>query len=103
MQWPKVITTEVEPAGGGRPHVEEARRGTPVVLLHAGLLDRHMWDYEFWRLAVSRRVIRYGLRGHGASTDASEPFSPIDDLTAVMDALDLDRADLIGLCSGGRA
>lgn len=69
----KVVTREVETAGGGRLYVEEAGRGSSVVLLHAGLLDRPMWDYEFQRLIASRRAIRYDMRGHGESTDVPWP------------------------------
>jgi 3-oxoadipate enol-lactonase len=98
----QTVVTEVDVSGGGRLYVEEGGVGPPVVLLHAGLLDRQMWDREFQLLRPNRRAIRYDLRGHGDSSDASEPYSPLADLTSVMDALDVEQADLIGLCSGGR-
>src|SRR4051794_9629291 len=46
-------------------YYETAGRGTVVVLLHAGNLDRRVWDPQFPALAREHRVIRYDLRGYG--------------------------------------
>jgi pimeloyl-ACP methyl ester carboxylesterase len=77
-------------------------QGAPVVLIHGAVLDRRMWDYEDSVLAARFRVIRYDLRGHGASADISAPFDASDDLLAVLDAVGVPRAHLVGLSAGSR-
>lgn len=76
--------------------------GAPVVLIHGAVLDRRMWDREANALATRFRVIRYDLRGHGASPDISNPFDPSDDLLSVLDAVGATRAHLVGLSAGSR-
>jgi 3-oxoadipate enol-lactonase len=43
------------------------RGDLPVVLLHAGVADRRMWDPLWSTLAVERDVVRLDLRGFGES------------------------------------
>ncbi|MFN2565983.1 MAG: alpha/beta fold hydrolase [Gemmatimonadaceae bacterium] len=76
--------------------------GPTVVLLHGGVLDRRMWDDDVAAFARRFRVVRYDLRGHGRSPDVREPFSPVDDLAAVLDAVGAPRAHLVGLSLGSR-
>ena len=78
--------------------------GPPVVLVHALGLDWRMWEPVITQLAAGRRVYAYDLRGHGTATEAPHPSNMDDlasDLLAVMDALGLDRAHLVGLSYGG--
>ena len=51
--------------------------------------------------AAGYRVIRFDARGFGASTTEDVEFSPRDDLRAVMDALGIGRAVLVGNSRGG--
>jgi 3-oxoadipate enol-lactonase len=82
---------------GGSLFYEEAGRGTPVVLISGGsMLDRRGWDDQFVALARLHRVIRYDVRGLGASSRPTTPFSPYDDLESLLDHLDVERAILIG-------
>lgn len=81
---------------------ERGGEGTPVILLHGGNLDRRMWDAEFDFLRQHHRVIRYDARGFGRSGPADTAFAAHDDLFALMRALDIPRASLIGLSLGGR-
>jgi pimeloyl-ACP methyl ester carboxylesterase len=63
------------------------RGEVPVVLLHAGIADRRMWDPIWLALAVERDVVRLDFRGFGES--ARRPrgmLSPVDD---VLDTLAL--------------
>jgi pimeloyl-ACP methyl ester carboxylesterase len=79
-------------------------RGEPLVLVH-GLAD----DHRAWRrvlpwLTVRRRVIACDLRGHGETTLGSPDGTLAQlsgDLVALLDALDLERADLCGFSLGG--
>ena len=75
--------------------------GPTVVLLHGGILDRRMWDYEAGAWSSRFRVVRYDLRGHGRSADIGAPYSASDDLAAVLDAVGAPRAHLVGLSKGG--
>ena len=61
-----------------------------------------MWDPQFPVFARSHRVIRYDARGFGRSEKPPLPFTRYDDLRAVLDAVGLERAALVGLSLGGR-
>ena len=80
---------------------DEAGEGTPVVLLHAAVGDRRMWDAQFAALARDHRVIRYDRRGFGESTRGSEAFSHHEDLLALLDARGIEQAALVGSSMGG--
>jgi pimeloyl-ACP methyl ester carboxylesterase len=76
--------------------------GPAVVLIHGAVLDRRMWDHEASNWATHFRVVRYDLRGHGQSADIGEPYSPLDDLAAVLDATGVPRAHVVGLSKGSQ-
>jgi 3-oxoadipate enol-lactonase len=84
-----------------------ARRGDEgpaVVLLHALGLDWRMWDPVMPKLSAGRRVFAYDVRGHGEAAEAPAPQCMADlgaDLVALLDALGLDRAHVVGLSYGG--
>ncbi|WP_188197433.1 alpha/beta fold hydrolase [Nonomuraea sp. SYSU D8015] len=90
--------------GGVEIAYEEAGPAAPagtVVLLHAGVADLRMWEHQFRALAGRYRVIRYDRRGSGRSGDAEGEVCHHEDLLAVMDALEVERAALIGSSMGG--
>ena len=63
-----------------------------------------MWEPQVADLARHRRVVRYDLRGHGGSPAPDGPYTIADlggDLLALLDDLEVDRADLCGLSLGG--
>ncbi|MEW9550195.1 alpha/beta fold hydrolase [Nonomuraea sp. NPDC050783] len=89
--------------GTGIAYEESAPRepaGT-VVLVHAAVGDQRMWDHQFRALSERHRVIRYDRRGSGRSGDATGEVCHHEDLLAVMDALEVDRALLVGSSMGG--
>lgn len=86
---------------GSSLYYEAAGRGSTIILLHAGSLDRRIWDDQFQALARSYRVIRYDARGHGRSGPATERFDRSHDLAALMQGLRISRAALIGSSLGG--
>ena len=74
---------------------------TPILLLHAGIADRRMWDAIWPTLTASRDVVRVDLRGFGDSDMTPEgPWSHAEDVLDTLDALSVDRAHLVG-CSLG--
>lgn len=87
----------------GDLYCEEAGHGNPVVFLHGHSFDRRQWDPQFHALSATHRVIRYDLRGYGRSADPIEgrEFRHADDLVAVMDAMGVGKAHLVGLSLGG--
>ena len=79
---------------------EEAGDGEPVVLIHGFSFDRSMWDPQFPVLARQYRTIRYDLRGFGESGLPVANRDHVTDLLALLDALGIGRAHLVGLSLG---
>jgi pimeloyl-ACP methyl ester carboxylesterase len=86
---------------GGSLYYETLGRGAPVILLHGGFGDRRMWDAQMEPLSQAFRVIRYDHRGFGKSSAPDQPYSPVADLVALMEHLELKRANLVGNSMGG--
>ncbi len=74
--------------------------GAPLVLLHAGICDRRLWDGVVERL-TGRSWLRYDLRGFGESTLPEASYEPYRDLLGLLDARGIDRAALVGVSFGG--
>jgi 3-oxoadipate enol-lactonase len=81
-------------------YYEAAGTGEPVVFIHAFSLDRRMWDAQVAAFGEGYRVVRYDLRGHGASVAPTEPYTGFGDLRELLDELGIDRATLVGLSAG---
>ncbi len=85
----------------GRIYAEETGAGPAVLLLHAGVADRRVWDLVAPSLAAAGyRVIRYDMRGFGRSAPATGPHSLIDDAHAVLTAAGEETAHFVGLSQG---
>jgi 3-oxoadipate enol-lactonase len=80
---------------------DENGDGPPLVLVHAAIADRRMWDPVIPLLADTFRVIRYDARGFGDSPAADGPFAHWRDLAGLIQALDAAPARLIGVSMGG--
>jgi pimeloyl-ACP methyl ester carboxylesterase len=89
------------PVPGGTIAFDEAGRGPAVILLHGAFLDRGTWDLQMPALAARHRVVRYDIRPFGKSTVPDQPYQTTDDLLALMDALKIERAHLVGHSFGG--
>jgi 3-oxoadipate enol-lactonase len=72
------------------------------VLLHEGVVDSRVWGRVVPLLAEGFRVVAYDQRGYGRSVMWDGPYSPIEDLVALLDELGIDRAALVGASRGGR-
>jgi pimeloyl-ACP methyl ester carboxylesterase len=76
--------------------------GPPLVLIHAGVCDRRMWEPQ-WRALTERfRTVRCDLRGFGDSPLPPESFNNADDVLRLLDALGIERASVVGSSFGGR-
>ena len=78
--------------------------GSPVILLHGGLGHGGNWGYQVPALVKSGyRAVLIDSRGHGRSTRDAQPYSyerMASDVLAIMDALHLEKAHLIGWSDG---
>lgn len=89
---------------GVRLHVAEAGEGPPVLLLHGWPQHWWIWRKVIPELASERRLICPDLRGFGWSEAPRGPYEISElatDMVALLDALELDRVDLIGHDWGG--
>jgi pimeloyl-ACP methyl ester carboxylesterase len=82
-------------------YYEEIGEGTPIVMIHGGLLDRRMWDDQFEVFGRDYRVIRYDVRAHGLTKSSPDSFSHHEDLLTLLDTLKIPKAVVIGLSLGG--
>ena len=93
-------------SGGAKLHVFSGGPADaalpPIVFLHAGVCDSRMWQGQLDAFSSTRRVVAYDRRGFGKTLPVDERYSNVDDLWAVMDDLDVDRAVLVGCSQGGR-
>ncbi len=78
--------------------------GPPVLLLHGGLGHSGNWGYQVPALLSNGyRAVVIDSRGHGRSTRDARPFTyelMASDVAAVMDALRLKQAALVGWSDG---
>jgi 3-oxoadipate enol-lactonase len=87
---------------GGIAYDRTGPRGDPpVLLLHAGIADRRMWDPQWPALTAERDVVRIDFRGFGDSTERPDgALSPVRDVVATLDALRVERCHLVGASFG---
>jgi pimeloyl-ACP methyl ester carboxylesterase len=82
----------------------EQGEGFPLVLIHGLAGDHSAWTPQLPRLAEQYRTIAFDNRGAGQSTQRDEPASTEDlarDTLALMDALAVERAHVVGRSMGG--
>jgi pimeloyl-ACP methyl ester carboxylesterase len=89
----------------GRISYAEAGSGPVALFVHGVLLNKHFWRHQLAGLSDIRRCIAVDLMAHGETE--IEPNQDVS-VTAnanmfkqVLDALQIDRVDLIGNHSGG--
>lgn len=94
--------TEFLEANGARIAYDAAGSGPAVVLIHAGVANRSMWDDQVGALQDAYRVIRYDTRGFGETETEAVEFSNRADIAALLDHLGEEQAHLVGLSRGGQ-
>lgn len=82
-------------------YYEIAGEGQPLVMIHAGVADSRQWNNEFAYFTNRYRVLRYDMRGYGKSEPVAGEFSHLQDLTALLDHLQLDQPLVLMGCSMG--
>ncbi|HEX2233473.1 MAG TPA: alpha/beta hydrolase [Thermoleophilaceae bacterium] len=90
---------------GGKLYYEEHGAGTPLVLIHAGLMSSATWAPLLPDLTDGFRVITPDSRGHGRSTNPGGVLSYAqiaDDIASLIAALRLVRPVVGGYSDGGQ-
>jgi pimeloyl-ACP methyl ester carboxylesterase len=89
----------------GRISYAEAGSGPVALFVHGMLVNKHLWRHQLTQLSDIRRCIAVDLLAHGETE--IEPNQDVsvtanaNMLKEVLDALQIDRVDLIGNQSGG--
>ncbi len=89
-------------------YYEETGTGTPVVFVHEFAGDVRSWEPQLRELGRTYRCIAYNARGYPPSDVPGEvkfysQDRARDDIRAVLDALKIDKAHVVGLSMGGFA
>ena len=97
---PSVVT-----ADGTELYVEETGLGTPVVFIHEYAGDYRSWEPQMRYLGRQHRCVTYSQRGYPPSGVPSDPARysqdiARDDVIAVMDALGIGKAHVVGHSMG---
>ncbi len=78
--------------------------GVPLVLCHGAGGNHAVWFQQVTQFSKNRAVITWDHRGYGKSTDHGDLTGPKvagGDLIAILDELNVTRADIIGQSMGG--
>ena len=98
-------TTGYAPVNGVKMYYEVHGSGEPVVLLHGAFMTiTNNWTGWISELSKTRKVIAVEMQGHGRTADIDREFSYENlaaDVAALLDHLNIPRADLIGYSMGG--
>lgn len=91
---------------GERVWYETAGNGPDLILSHGLGGNAAIWYQQLPHFAQHYRVTSWDQRGFGRSTNAAKrhgPTAAVSDLIAIMDHLNVDRADVVGQSMGGWA
>ena len=91
-------------ARGIRFNVLDRGAGDPVLFLHGIGGDATNWAPQLDALAATRRVLALDMRGFGRSDRTLGTMTLrdyADDVDAVLDSLNLEQVDVVGLSMGG--
>lgn len=93
---------------GVKLYYEEAGSGTPIVFVHEFAGDHRSWEPQLRHFSRRYRSIAYNARGYPPSDvpEDVERYSQArarDDVRAVLDALGIERAHIVGLSMGAFA
>jgi pimeloyl-ACP methyl ester carboxylesterase len=98
----------VKTADGVTLHYQECGSGTPIVFVHEFAGDWRTWEPQLRHFSRRYRCIAYNARGYPPSDVPAdiERYSQQharDDILAVLDALGIERAHIVGNSMGGFA
>jgi pimeloyl-ACP methyl ester carboxylesterase len=90
---------------GIETYYEQQGAGPPIVFIHGAIMDHRMWATQVDALKDEFTTVAYDVRGHGRTGGSDVPTYTVDlyveDLDALLTALDLEAVVLCGLSLGG--
>lgn len=90
--------------GGQSIAYRTAGDGPPLILLRGFLCDSRCWGGQLASLAGQFRLVAWDAPGAGSSPDPTDDFTVTDwadVLTGFLEAIEVDRANVLGLSWGG--
>ena len=98
--------TDITTRDGVKLYVEEAGEGTPILFIHEFGGNHASWEPQLRFFSRRHRCISYAARGYPPSdvpesVDSYSQAIAADDAVAVLDALGIDKAHIVGLSMGG--
>ena len=93
---------------GTKLYFEETGSGAPILFVHEFAGDHRSWELQVRFFSRYFRCIAYGARGYPPSDVPSDPRAysqehARDDVIAMLDHLQIDKAHIVGLSMGGFA
>lgn len=90
---------------GIETYYDQRGDGPPIVFVHGAIMDHRMWTAQMNALDGEFTTVAYDVRGHGRTGGSDVPTYTVDlyveDLDALLAALDLHQPVLCGLSLGG--
>ncbi len=86
---------------GARIHYERSGKGSPLLLIHAGIADSRMWEPQATAFAGDFDMIRPDLRGFGGSELPPGSYSMMADIVGLLDHLGIEQTHVVGCSMGG--
>ena len=86
-------------------YYEQIGEGASLVFIHGAFADSRIWEPQWHGISSRNRLLRYDLRGHGrtgtSNLDQYDISTFADDLTSLLDALEIKSPVICGLSWGG--
>jgi pimeloyl-ACP methyl ester carboxylesterase len=97
---------KISAADGVKLYVEAVGSGTPIIFVHEYAGDYRSWEPQVRYFCRRHRCVTYSQRGYPPSDVPSDPARysqkiARDDVIAVMDALGVEKAHVVGHSMGG--
>jgi len=77
--------------------------GEPIILIHGVGLNQSVWEHQVTHFSKTHQVVTYDTLGHGGTKNPSNKANLAEysnQLLALMDALNIDKASIIGHSMG---
>ncbi|WP_423069156.1 alpha/beta fold hydrolase [Devosia sp. CN2-171] len=103
-QMPTPTKSGYVPVAGGQVYFATYGAGSPLVLLHGGLMTIEAFGPLLPKLAETREVIAIEAQGHGRTGPLDRPMSfdnMAADVAEVIKSLGYDKVDIVGYSMGG--
>lgn len=94
------INSEYLTINNSKIYYEIFGQGEPIILIHPGVTDSRVWDFQIEELSQEFKVIRFDQRGFGKSSMPTENYNAVKDILTLMDSCKISKANIVGICLG---